>query len=376
MRLLVAPQEYKGTLTAVEAAEAMVAGLRRLFPDAEVDIAPMADGGPGTAEALQRASGGEWRSATVHDPLMRLIEARWLRRPDGTAVIECAEASGLLRLLPSELDPLRASTFGTGELIAAALDAGCRDFIIGLGGSATNDGGAGMAQALGYRLLDASGDDLQPGGAALLRLVRIDVAGALEALESARFVAATDVRNPLCGPEGASAVYGPQKGASPADVNVLDSALRHFAAVIQQDLGLEIANVPGAGAAGGLGAGVVAFLGARIESGAEVVGRAAGLEGRVRACDAVITGEGRLDGQTAFGKATAYVARRARAGRRPVVCLPGSVGPDAPVESFDVVLPLVPGGPVPDARATKMLLADRAAEALARLGIGRGDPGR
>ena len=372
MRVLVAPQEYKGTLTAVEAADAIAEGLRAAVAGVEIDVVPMADGGPGTAEALLRAAGGEWRRAYAHDPLMRPIEAGWAKLASGVAVIECAEASGLLLLRPDELDPLRATSFGTGELIAAALDAGCRDFVIGLGGSATNDGGAGMARALGYRLLDAGGRDIAHGGAALAGLDVIEAGGAHGAIRASRFLAATDVRNRLCGPQGASAVYGPQKGAGPRDIETLDAALQHFAEHIECDLGVSVLDLEGGGAAGGLGAGVVAFLGAQIRSGAEVVGEAARLAERVANADAVLTGEGRLDGQTAFGKAPAYVAGLARAAGKPVACLPGSLAPDAgaALTLFDAVVPLMEHGPVPDAARSRARLGQAALEALSLLGVG------
>lgn len=376
MRVLVAPQEYKGTLTALEAAEAMAGGLRAAFRDVEIDLAPMADGGPGTAEALLAAAGGEWRATPAHDPLMRPVEAAWALLSDGTAVVECAAASGLVRLRPDELDPRRASTYGTGELIAAALDAGCRDLIVGLGGSATNDGGAGMAQALGFRLLDGEGSDLPPGGAALAALARIDATGAHPAIAAARVLAASDVTNPLCGAEGASAVYGPQKGADAAAVEELDRALKNFAAVVERDLGRSVLDMPGAGAAGGLGAGLVAFLGAGIVPGAEVAAKAARLDERVRQADVVITGEGRLDGQTVFGKTTAYVARLSRAAGRPVACLAGSLGPghELSLPLFDAVETLTEGAAVPDAERTRSLLAETAVRAVLRLASGA--PGR
>lgn len=368
MRVLVAPQEFKGTLTAVEAARVIAGAVRDALPSAEVDVIPMADGGPGTAAALLAAMGGEWMQTTAHDPLMRPIQASWAKLASGTAVVECASASGLLLLEPQELDPRRTSTFGTGDLIAAALDGGCREIIVGLGGSATNDGGAGMAQALGFRLLDASGRDIQPGGAALARLDRIDASAAHRALSTAAFVAATDVINPLCGPEGASAVYGPQKGAGAAVIAELDAALAHFAALLERDLGVWVLQIPGGGAAGGLGAGCAAFLSAEFRSGAAVVAEAAGLALRVRDCDLVITGEGRLDGQTRFGKAPAYVARAAKAAGKRVVCLPGTLGPghERSADQFDLVEPLAAGKDLP---AKSLAAATR--RALQRLGLSR-----
>ena len=321
MRVLVAPQEFKGSLTAGEAAAAIGRGLAAAYPDWQLDLLPMADGGPGTAAALLVASGGESRRAAAHDPLMRPLTAEWARLSTGVALIECAAASGLLRLEPHERDARRATTYGTGELVRTALRDGCRDLIIGLGGSATTDGGAGLAQALGFRLLDAAGRDLLPGGAALVDLAHIDATDADSALATARFAAATDVTNPLCGPNGAAFVYAPQKGADAAAVQELDAALARFAAVVQRDLGRDVRTVAGAGAAGGLGAGVIAFLDGALRPGAALVADAAGLEERLRQADLVFTGEGRLDGQTAFGK-SAPARRPSRPARRPARHLP------------------------------------------------------
>ena len=351
LRVLVAPQELKGTLTAVEAADAIATGLRAVHPRWHFDLLPMADGGPGTTDALLAALGGERRTMTAHDPLMRPVEAAWGVLPGRRrAVIECAAASGLLRLRADELDSRRATSFGTGELIAAALAEDVEELIIGLGGSATNDGGAGMAQALGFRLLDARGRDLERGGAALAWLDRIDAAEADRALRRLRCVGATDVSNPLCGPAGASAVYGPQKGADAAAIAELDAALSHFATIVKRDLRVDVLDLPGAGAAGGLGAGIIAFLGATLESGARVVGDAAGIESRIAATDLVITGEGRLDGQTAYGKAPRYVAELAQAAGRPVLCIAGALGEgyEAAASVFTLIEALSDGaGPLP-----------------------------
>lgn len=370
MRVLIAPQEFKGTLSAVEVAAAVAAALAAAFPSWQVDVLPMADGGPGTVAALLAALGGKERSAPAHDPLMRPIEAVWGLLPDGRGVIECAAASGLWRLRPQELDARTASSFGTGELVAAALDAGCTGLIIGLGGSATNDGGAGLAQALGFRLLDAAGHDLPPGGAALARLDRIDVASAHRRVRAVSVLGATDVTNPLCGPQGASSVYGPQKGADAAAVAELDAALARFADVVARDLGVQVRDLPGAGAAGGLGAGLVAFLGAELWPGAEVVGAAADLDQRIRVADLVVTGEGRLDGQTAFGKAPQHVARRARASSRPVVCLAGSLGPGHQrlLPLFDQVEALSDGwSPLPSPQEARDQLGAAAVRAVLAL---------
>jgi glycerate kinase len=377
VRVLIAPQEFKGSLSATEAARAIAEGLRRALPGVELDLTPMADGGPGTVEALVTAGGGQRLTATVADPLGRPVEAAWGLLEDGaTAVIEMAAASGLVLLRPEERDARRASTYGTGQLVAAALEAGCRRLVIGLGGSATNDGGAGMAQALGARLSDEEGRDLPPGGAALARLARIDVSGLdrrLRPPRAVRVLGATDVTNPLCGSHGASAIYGPQKGASPADVEELDAALAHYAAVIERDLGKRVAEVPGAGAAGGIGAGLIAFLDAELRSGAQLVAEVVGLEKRIAAADLVVTGEGRLDTQTAYGKTVATVARLARGQGRPVFALAGRVDDAREACStlgLEAALSIVPSADsgLPEAevmsRASELLAA--AAERLGR----------
>lgn len=327
MRILVGPQEFKGTLSSTEAARAIAAGLSAEYPDWQLDLLPMADGGPGTLDAVLAARSGERRRERVADPLMRTVEAEWGLLADGGAVVECAAASGLWRLRPNELDPRRASSFGTGQLIAHALEAGCTSLQIGLGGSATNDGGAGMAQALGYRLLDAAGNDLPPGGAALARLHRIDASAAHAGIAALRVLGATDVTNPLSGPEGASAVYGPQKGADAAAVAELDAALTRFAEVVRRDLGVDVRSVPGAGAAGGLGAGLIAFLGAELAPGARIIGDITNIQARIAAADVVITGEGRLDQQTDFGKGPAYVASLAAAAGKPCIAIAGVLAP-------------------------------------------------
>jgi glycerate kinase len=351
LRVLLAPQELKGTLTAVEATKAIAAGLRSEHPGWTFDALPMADGGPGTTGALLAALGGEARMSKAHDPLGREIDAPWGVLPGGRAIIECAAASGLLRLRPEDLDPRRATSYGTGQLIAAALDEGIEDIIVGLGGSATNDGGSGMAQALGFRLLDEGGRPVQRGGAALVALDRIDASQAHPGLARLRCLGATDVTNPLCGPTGASAIYGPQKGADADTIAELDAALSHFADIVKRDLGVDVRDMAGAGAAGGLGAGLIAFLGARLQSGAVVVGEAAGIEERIRAADIVFTGEGRLDGQTAYGKTPQYVAKLARDAGKPVVCIAGALGEGYETSAglFTTVESLSDGkGPLPD----------------------------
>lgn len=376
MHILVAPQQFKGSLTAREAAEALGRGLRRTLPDAEVDELPVADGGPGTLEALVEATGGDFFEADVHDPLGRPLRARWGALGGGAgpaAVVEMAAASGLELLRPEERDPRRASTVGTGELLRAALDAGYRRIIVGVGGSATNDGGAGMASAgggLGARLLDADARELPPGGTALSELARIDVSQLDPRLPACDVTVLVDVTNPLCGPDGASLVYGPQKGAAEAVACELDAALAHFAEIVRRDLGIDAADVPGAGAAGGLAFGLIAFCGGRLRPGFEVVAEAVGLAERVRQADLVVTGEGRLDRQTAFGKTTAGVVRMGREAGKPVVAVVGSVvgGPESEAaRTFDAVFALTPDMASPEAALSRAAeLVERAGEAVGR----------
>lgn len=326
MRILVVPQEFKGSLTAVESAAALRRGVEALFPNAEIDSVPMADGGPGTVEAIVHAARGRTSIARVDGPLGAPVDARWGRIDEGRcAVIEMAAASGLTLLATDQLDPRRASTYGTGQLIKHALDAGVERILIGVGGSATNDGGAGMAEALGAILLDDEGDRLPPGGAALARLARIDASGLDVRLQSIEMSVLCDVQNPLLGPEGASAIFGPQKGADPACVAQLDRALANFAAIIERDLGARVAEIPGAGAAGGLGAGLMAFCGATLQSGFAAVSEAVQLAERIAQAELVITGEGRLDTQSAYGKTVAGVAGLASEAGVPCLAVAGLI---------------------------------------------------
>jgi glycerate kinase len=323
MRVLVAPDKFEGSLSAGQAAAAIAAGLRRARPDAEVVTLPVGDGGAGTLEALV-AAGFERVPVVASGPTGEPVQAAIAVRGD-RAFVEMAEASGLKRLPGGRRAPLEASTYGTGELLRAALDLGARELVLGIGGSATTDGGAGMAAALGARLLDQAGEQLPPGGAALLRLARVDVTGLDPRLASVQVTVASDVDNPLVGPEGAAHVYGPQKGAGPDEVLLLDSALRRYARVLADDLGVDLAETPGAGAAGGLGAGAIAFLGARIRTGIELVLELLGFDRAVAEADLVVTGEGKLDAQSLRGKAPVGVARVAGAHGVPVVALAGAV---------------------------------------------------
>jgi glycerate kinase len=327
MRIVVAPNAFKGSLSAVEAAEAIAEGARIAAPDADLVLVPIADGGDGTVDALVVATQGERRTVRVRGPLGDPVDAEYgLIDAGSTAVIEMAKAAGLALVPPAKRDPRITTTYGVGELLQHAYDRGARHFVVGIGGSATNDGGAGMAQALGYHLLDETGRELPPGGLALKRLARIHVGGVHANWKETEVDVACDVTNPLTGPHGASAVYGPQKGATPEMVAELDAALHHFAEIIRRDLGVDVEHLPGAGAAGGLGAGLVAFLGARLRPGAEMVMEAVHLDERLNQADLVITGEGRLDSQTArFGKGPAGVARHAKNAGIPVVAIGGSV---------------------------------------------------
>ncbi len=331
MRVVIAPNAFKGSLSAVEAAEAIAEGVRVAASDADVVLVPIADGGDGTVDALVAATGGEHRTLRVRGPLGDPVDADYgLINGGSTAVIEMAKAAGLALVPPGKRDPRITTTYGVGELLQHAYDAGARHFIVGIGGSATNDGGAGMAQALGYHLLDENGLELHPGGQALKRLARIHVGGVHANWKEAEVDVACDVTNPLTGPSGASAVYGPQKGATPEMVAELDAALEHFAEIIRRDLGVDVAQRPGAGAAGGLGAGLVAFSAARLRPGAEMVMKALRLDERLAGAQLVITGEGRLDSQTTrFGKGPAAVARHARQAGIPVVALGGSIADEA-----------------------------------------------
>jgi glycerate 2-kinase len=328
LKVLVAPNEFKGSLTAVQAAASIARGVREAFPDADVIEIPIADGGEGTVEALVKAHRGGLRAVDVEGPLGDPVRATYgLIESGRTAVVELASASGLTLIAPERRDPRLTSTYGFGQLLEAARKEGVDKVIAGIGGSATNDGGAGMAQAIGYRLLDATGRDLPRGGAALLQLDRIDPSGLDPRWRSVMVMVASDVTNPLTGPTGASFVYGPQKGADQEMVKLLDRALAHLADVIERDLRKRVADLPGAGAAGGAGAGLIAFLDASLVPGAPLVVEASGFDRELPGANLVITGEGRVDSQTAYGKAPGEVARRARAAGVPVLLLAGSKGP-------------------------------------------------
>ncbi len=372
LKIAIAPNAFKGTLTAVQAADCIERGLRQALPGVKTVKIPMADGGDGTLPAIVAATGGKWVKCAATDPLGRKIKAAFGLTGDGrTAVIEMALASGLVRLAPHERNPLLTSSRGTGELIRAALDRNVGEIILGIGGSATNDGGTGVARALGVRFFDRHHHELPDNGGALTQLAYSNMAGLDPRLAKTIISVACDVNNPLHGRRGAAHVYGPQKGATPAMVRQLDAGLKRLATVIQRDFGVQVARLPGAGAAGGLGAGLVAFLGAQLRPGADLITQAVGLEKQLAGCDLVITGEGRLDAQTASGKAPGGVAKIARRLGIPVIALCGSLGPGAAeVRKIGILAcfaaledPLPPGNLAKDAAAR----LERCAENVGRL---------
>ncbi len=329
MNIIIATDSFKGSLSTVSAARQMETGIRRIFPDADVAIVPVADGGEGTVDAMIGGLGGRLEQVGVTGPLGNMVSAKYGILKSGAAVIEMAEASGLTLVPYEKLDVMSATTFGTGELIRAALEKGCRKIYIGIGGSATNDGGVGMAQALGAHFYDDSGKELPFGGGALGRLARIELQNMDKRLKETEIIIICDVDNPLCGCRGASAVYGPQKGASPQMVLELDRNLSHLARIARQQCGVDAADVPGSGAAGGLGMGLIAFVGAKPQPGIETMLDIANFDEKIKDADLIITGEGRIDGQSVYGKVPVGVAQRAQKYHVPVIAVVGCVGQDA-----------------------------------------------
>lgn len=337
MKVIVAPDSFKGSLTAIEAAEAMAAGIHDVGPDIRTVLLPAADGGEGTMRSLVDATNGRYVSVTVEDPLGRPICVTYGILGDGeTCAIEIAEASGLMRLQEHEKNPHMASSYGTGELIAHALDNGYRKFIIGLGGSATNDGGAGILQALGMRLLNKEGIELPKGGGELQYISSIDSTNWDFRIAESEFLIASDVKNPLVGSEGASAIFGPQKGASPADVDSLDRNLRKFADAIEKETGVALHSKEGAGAAGGAGGAFQAFFNCEMRQGIDVVLEAIDFERHVKDADLIVTGEGKTDLQTLSGKTPFGIAKVAHREGKPVILISGAVDE----ESRDALTPL------------------------------------
>jgi glycerate kinase len=329
VKILIAPDSFKESLSALEVADSIEQGILNFNSEIECTKIPLADGGEGTVDAILNAIGGERFSVMVMDPLMREIESFWgLLADNKTAVIEMAAASGLELLSTVERNPLLTTSYGTGQLIKAALDHGCSKIYVGIGGSATNDGGAGMAIALGFRLLDAKDNNIRIGGGYLTDLHFINLSGFEKQIADCEFIVLSDVQNPLCGVNGASHIYGPQKGANPEMIVKLDSNLRHFGNILESVSGKQIVNEPGAGAAGGLGAGLMAFCNAKILPGFNTISELIQLEKAIEESDLVITGEGKLDYQTKFGKVPFGVAQMAKKMRKPVIGIAGVLGKD------------------------------------------------
>ena len=340
-KVVVASDSFKGCLSSIRVAEAVEKGIHAIHPDCQVLKLAVADGGEGTIEALLTTMGGDIVKADVLDPLGRPINAEYAILEDGTAVIEMSKASGLTLLDQSERNPLLTSTYGTGQLIADALHKGCRKFLIGIGGSATNDAGTGMLEALGYRFMDAEGNILKGEGRSLESIMTIDTSAAIPELKSAEFIVACDVDSPFHGPKGAAYVYAPQKGATPQMVELLDNGLKHFADIIKGTTGKDISGMPRAGAAGGLGGAFKAFLNAGLRKGADMVLDAIGFDEIIRDADLVITGEGKIDAQTLTGKLPYAVASRAAEVNVPVVAICGRSEVDA-LPGFRFIIPVTP----------------------------------
>lgn len=345
MRILIAIDSFKGSATAVQAAGWVSEGIKRVWPEAEIKEIPIADGGEGVIEAVYHAVGGGITEVEIKGPMGEPIWASYLRLEDGTAVIETAKACGLTLVKEEERNPLTASTYGVGQLILDALDHGADKMLIGIGGSATNDGGAGLAKALGVRFFDKDNKELGEGGAELLRLDRIDLSGLEPRLKDCNIILASDVTNALCGKDGASAVYGPQKGATEDMIQLLDQSLFHYASMIEKALGLTISKISGSGAAGGMGAGLMAFCNAKGCSGIETMLDVVQFDKYVKRADLVITGEGNIDAQTARGKVPVGVARRAKmVGNIPVIAVVGGIGDGAELVyemGIDAIVPIV-----------------------------------
>ncbi len=372
MRILIAPDSFKHSLSAKKVAESLARGILKVLPDTEIIIMPLADGGEGTVQALVDATGGRIIHHQVMGPLMQPVDTFFGILADGkTAVIEMAAASGIELLADDELNPSATSTYGTGQLMKKALDLGCEKIIIGIGGSATNDGGTGMAMALGVRFLDAENSEVGQGGGALGEITNIDDANSDKRLKNCEVIIAADVTNLLTGSEGASRIYAPQKGADAREVEILEKNMVHYAQVLSEKYQRDFANIPGAGAAGGLGAGLLAFANAQICAGFEVVKNTLHLEDEIEKADLVITGEGKIDAQTRFGKTPGGVARLAQKYHKPVIAVAGSLGENYQElysEGFDLILPItdMPMS-LADALKNAAVLLEDTGERLARM---------
>ena len=346
MKILIAPQSYKGSISAIKVAEAIKQGALNIFPDIKSLIIPVADGGDGTLETLVESTNGTIHNSNATGPLGNSIPVIWGTLGDSkTAIIEMARISGLALVPQNKRNPYYTTSYGLGEIIKEALDLGYRKFIIGIGGSATNDGGAGMAQALGAKLTDENKKPIDLGGLALNEITKIDISGIDPRINESEILVACDVNNPLCGPNGASFIYGPQKGASPEMVKTLDDALYHFGSQLIRDTGINIMEIEGAGAAGGIGGGMVGFLNAKLKPGIEIVLDSLDFDKSLKNVDLVITGEGQIDFQTVFSKAPIGVAKHAKKYNIPVIAICGSLGEnyqDVHSHGIDAVIPIIP----------------------------------
>ena len=346
MKILIAPQSYKGSISAIKVAEAIKQGALNIFPDIKSLIIPVADGGDGTLETLVESTNGTIHNSNATGPLGNSIPVIWGTLGDSkTAIIEMARISGLALVPQNKRNPYYTTSYGLGEIIKEALDLGYRKFIIGIGGSATNDGGAGMAQALGAKLTDENKKPIDLGGLALNEITKIDISGIDPRINESEILVACDVNNPLCGPNGASFIYGPQKVASPEMVKTLDDALYHFGSQLIRDTGINIMEIEGSGAAGGIGGGMVGFLNAKLKPGIEIVLDSLDFDKSLKNVDLVITGEGQIDFQTVFSKAPIGVAKHAKKYNIPVIAICGSLGEnylDVHSHGIDAVIPIIP----------------------------------
>ena len=346
MKAVIAIDSLKGSLTSLQAGSSAAEGIRRVYPDAQIDIFPIADGGEGTVDALVTGLKGKKQTVSAMDPLGRPITCEYGILPNGTAVIEMSCAAGITLITKEERNPLHTTTYGVGEVIRDAVEKGCRNFVIGIGGSATNDGGIGMLQALGFGILDAAGKPVSMGGKGLQEITAITTENALPELKQCRFQIACDVTNPLCGSHGCSAVYGPQKGATPEMVAQMDGWLQNYADIVKTVLPHSDQNMPGAGAAGGIGFAFAAFLNGKLVSGIDLILREIDIETHIQSADIVITGEGRLDAQTVMGKAPIGIAKIAKKYQKPVIAFSGCVTKDAALcnqHGIDAFFPIVKG---------------------------------
>ncbi|MGI6584971.1 MAG: glycerate kinase [Lutisporaceae bacterium] len=381
MKILIAVDSYKGSCSTFEVANSIERGIRKVCKDSEIIKIPIADGGEGTVDSLVKGAGGRYETVHVKDPLGREIECRYGILKDNAAIIEMAASSGLTLLRKEERNPMVTTTYGTGQMIKAALDKGCRKIFIGIGGSATNDGGAGMAQALGVSFKDSEGKEIGNGGGELARIRDIDISGIDPRLKDTEIIVLSDVTNPLCGPNGASSIYGSQKGATPEMIRLLDNNLKNYALLIKEKLGLDIMDVPGAGAAGGLGTGLIAFCNATVMPGIDVALDINGIDRHLADTDLVITGEGRIDSQTACGKVPVGVARRVLKYGVPVIAIVGSVGDGASIvyeHGIDAIIDIVskPMSLEDSMKNVKILLEQAAENAMRMLIIGSALQGR